>query len=178
MCPEDDVPEDLLGVLLGEDAQAEHDRVAALERKFQDQQEDGAVEEPSSSSSRKRKKATATDVAAPVAAEGKVEASSARDPSHFQKRVGIQGLARVQRKGVKCMHCLDEVPKNEFRFVLAFKTSKPPRSIHTECLAQMSPEAVVNSIAFLKAHQDGKLSAAENDICCEALESLEALAPA
>ncbi len=96
--------------------------------------------------------------------------------SFFQRELGITDMTVVSRKGMRCLHCEGELPKHSMRFVYAFKRTKPPRSLHPSCVAQILPDAIPNSIRFLESTmiQDGR-SQMEQNICQDALNVLKAM---
>ena len=96
--------------------------------------------------------------------------------SFFQRELGITDLSPVVRKGMRCYHCDGELPKHSMKFVYAFKRTKPTRSLHPSCIAQILPEAIPNSIRFLESAmiQDGR-SQIEKNICKDTLDVLKAM---
>ena len=71
--------------------------------------------------------------------------------SFFHHDLGITGSKLVSRKGMVCLHCNASLEKGSVRFALAYNAKKPERSIHTECLTQISPEQLPFSIRTLEA---------------------------
>ena len=96
--------------------------------------------------------------------------------ARYHEKLGLQDLATVKRAGVVCYHCGMIVPKGELRFSMCYKTSKPARAIHTECLLQMPENCIENSIEFLRAKLQASRSmpADERAICERAMETLTA----
>ena len=96
--------------------------------------------------------------------------------SFFQKELGIMDLATVARKGSRCFHCNTELEKHSLRFVYAHKTSKPPRSLHTYCLAQVLPATIPMSIQRLQSIMSrSNCSELERQVCSEALTTLQGM---
>ncbi|OLP77380.1 hypothetical protein AK812_SmicGene42563, partial [Symbiodinium microadriaticum] len=175
-------PEEAWPTVLSPEAQEELDRALAADLAAQrddleeQQPADALVSVPASSSDAP---ASAVGLPAcssdtPASAAGLSESQS----SYFQKQLGICELAIVKRKGVKCFHCEDHIDKGEYRFGLAYSKSKPHRSIHMHCLAQLREEFVSNSIGFLEQRvTSGRLPRVEHDICQDALRTLRDLQP-
>lgn len=95
--------------------------------------------------------------------------------SFFQKELGIMDLAIVGRKGSRCFHCDNALEKNSLRFVYAHKTSKPPRSLHTYCLAQVPPAMIPTSIRKLQLIMGRDCSDLERQVCSETLTTLQGM---
>ncbi|CAE7227113.1 unnamed protein product [Symbiodinium sp. CCMP2592] len=168
-------PEEAWPTVLSPEAQEELDRALAADLAALGEDEetlaDAPVSEPASSSNAPPAPASA------AASSSEVPASS--QSTYFQKELGICDLAIVKRKGVKCFHCDDHIEKGEYRFGVAYSRSKPHRSVHLHCLAQLREEYVSNSIRFLEQHViKGSLTRAEQGICQDALRSLRDLEPA
>ena len=101
-------------------------------------------------------------------------ATTRASAARFQSRLGVLALSTVQRAGVKCLFCSGSVEKGRYRFEYAFKLSKPCRSIHTECLAQINDgECLRNSVETLRRLSSNATLEAERSICRSALATLE-----
>ncbi|CAE6910309.1 unnamed protein product [Symbiodinium sp. CCMP2592] len=97
---------------------------------------------------------------------------------HGQSRLGIQDVGKASRRGMICLHCHNGIDKGAVRFVYAFKHNKPARSIHPDCLSQISPACVGPSVTVLRKllqNQSRSFSAGEIDACRAALSALEVL---
>ena len=98
--------------------------------------------------------------------------------AHFHKHVGIQELGTVQRK-CKCYFCEAALEKGSVKFVYAFHTAKPARSIHTGCVFSMSELAAKNSLDTLQGLlASGSVNADAKAICKKALSVLQPIAGA
>ena len=63
--------------------------------------------------------------------------------------LGISGVARVRRAGMKCFHCECGIDKGDVRFEFTFNKNRPPRSIHPTCLSKIEGESLNGSISYL-----------------------------
>ena len=95
--------------------------------------------------------------------------------SFFQATLGIQGVGKAKRAGMKCLHCGDSVAKDTWRFEFSYNTRRPCRSIHPTCLVQMKPDELQPSISRLRDLIRESGSEEERQICAEALDSLQGL---
>ena len=111
-----------------------------------------------------------------ASSSGAVVSASSNGPVRFQNTLGIQGVGRAQRKGMQCLHCSLAIQKSELKFVYSFKTSKPARSIHVGCLAQIPQQAARSSAENLRwlLATDTKLDREARAACEEALATLTA----
>ena len=94
--------------------------------------------------------------------------------ARFQAKLGVQELCKVKRKGTLCMFCDGELPKDSWKFIIAWKKNKPNKSMHVTCVPAMDRECAQNSMGVLREMQTAdNISAEEREICGEALASLQ-----
>ena len=72
------------------------------------------------------------------------------------------------------MNSATKVMKDSLRFEIAYKANKPPRSIHTSCLAQLPAEHVASSVRALESAYDQAADAQARKACASALAVLRA----
>lgn len=159
---------DPLEVVLPPAAIAELDAAAQIDKTALSDQ----AEEEVTVVAAKEKKLAGTEPAAAASSSSTAGPSS----SFFNSSLGITDVSFVSRRNMFCYHCNSALAKGDVRFVYAFNKKKPPRSIHTSCLAQIPKAEIPNSISCIEKHLDSTtIPDLQSQACREALSVLRAL---
>lgn len=106
----------------------------------------------------------------------KQSASAASRPSsRFFHRTGLSDLSTAKKRMV-CYSCANPIPRGEWRFEYHFSEKRPPRSVHTGCVGQISQTSIAPSLEWLKAELDRRGECTEQVYLQGAINVLQPLA--
>lgn len=98
-----------------------------------------------------------TDKLAPggAPAPASLSSTSGAKVRRFSSTLGLTGLYQAKRPMV-CVACNQKIEKGDYRFEHFFSQQRPPRSIHTECVAQIDRVTIGASITWLQSSMSGR----------------------
>ena len=94
--------------------------------------------------------ASAVDNPNPEPVPTQAAKAASRKKVRFSQEIGISDLA-IAKRAMVCYICNTQIQKGSLRFEYSYNTQKPSRSIHTECVAQILPEAIEPSRHWLNS---------------------------
>lgn len=65
-------------------------------------------------------------------------------------RLGLTDIAVVKRRGMVCLNCSGKIEVGDHRFEYSFSQQRPPRSIHVDCVGQISRASIGPSLQWLR----------------------------